>query len=249
MEKEKSQYKQPEQYKNRPLFPKTGLQLHCPKCDHDIIADDINIDRGLAKCRNCNNVFSFEEKLRTPLRKRKEVLMPEQIEIDEYEDEMTIFYKWRKAKGISPFFIFFGLFWNGMLIPFVLAAIASGELAFLLGISLHLMVGIGFIIFIMTRLMNTTYITVDDYELSIEHRPFVIPFLHKNQYYDVRSIKQLDAQKYVSHTSNNVPIHAYAVVAKFDDGDELKIIKGLKTQSKALFIEQEIELFLGIKDQ
>lgn len=249
MEYHDPKYDQPN-FNDRPLFPKMGLQLHCPKCEHEIVSDDINIDRGLAKCKNCNNVFTFEQNLRSaPLRKRKEVLMPEEVEIDEYEDEMTIFYKWRKAKGISPFFIFFGLVWNGFLIPFILAAIASGTWQILLGISLHVMVGIGFLVFILSRLMNTTYITVDDYELSIEHRPIAIPYFHKNQYYDVRAIEQLYAKKYVSHTTNGVPVHAYAVVAKFDNGEELEIIKGLKSKNKALFIEQEIEIFLGMKDK
>ncbi len=247
------EYKEPEyeqhQHQNKPLFPKLGIQLKCPKCSHEIIADDINIDKTIAKCKNCNNVFTFEEEVNSPVRRRKEVFLPEEIEIDAYQDEMTIFYKWRKAKGISPFFVFFGLVWNAMMIPFVIGAIMSGSIVMLLGISLHLMVGIGFLIYIVTRLMNSTYITVDDYELSIEHRPFVIPFITKNQYFDVRDIEQLYSKKYVSHTTNGVPVHAYAVHAQLAGGKDLKIIGGFKQKNKALFIEQEIELFLGVKDK
>lgn len=248
MEYKEPKYDQP-QHQNKPLFPKLGIQLNCPKCSHEIIADDINIDKAIAKCKNCNNVFTFEDEVNSPMRSRKEIFLPEEIEIDAYQDELTLFYKWRKAKGISPFFIFFGLVWNGMMIPFVIAAIVSGSLMMLLGISLHLMVGIGFLIYIITRLLNTTYITVDDYELSIEHRPFKIPFIAQNQYYDVRNIKQLYSKKYVSHQTNGVNVYAYAVHAQMIGGKEVKIIGGFKQKNKALFIEQEIELFLGVKDE
>jgi hypothetical protein len=248
MEYKEPKYGQP-QHQNKPLFPKLGIQLNCPKCSHEIIADDLNIDKAIAKCKNCNNVFTFEESVTSPMRRRKEVFLPEEIEIDAYQDELTLFYKWRKAKGISPFLIFFGVIWNAMIIPFVIGAIMSGSLAFLLGISLHLMVGVSFIIYILTRLMNTTYITVDDYELSIEHRPFTIPFIAKNQYYNVQDIEQLYSKKYVSHQTNGVNIYAYAVHAQIVGGEDIKIIGGFKQKNKALFIEQEIELFLGVKDK
>lgn len=247
------EYKEPKhdqpQHQNQPIFPKLGIQLNCPKCNYEIISDDINIDKAIAKCKKCNNVFTFEKSVTNPMRRRKEVFLPEEIEIDAYQDEMTIFYKWRKAKGLSPFFVFFGVVWNAMMIPLAIAAIASGSLTFLLGISLHLMVGVGFLIYILTRLMNSTYITVDDYELSIEHRPFTIPFIVKNQYFDVRNIEQLYSKKYVSHQTNGVNVYAYAVHAQLKGGEELKIIGGFKQKNKALFIEQEIELFLGVKDK
>lgn len=249
MEHQESQYQQPENFKDRPLFPKLGLQIHCPKCDHDIPAEDINIDKALAKCGNCNNVFSFEENVSSPMRRRSEVFLPENIELEEYSDELTIFYKWRKAKKKSPFLIFFGMLWNMMLIPFVIAAISSGSAAFLLGISIHLLVGVGFIFYILTHIMNTTYITVDDYELSIEHRPISVPLIAKNQYYDVRDFEQLYAKKYVTHQTNGVNVYAYGVYAQLKNEEDFKIIGGFKSKNKALFIEQEIELFLGIKDQ
>jgi len=248
MNVEKSKYDRPERYKNRPTFPKTGTQLQCPKCDHHIIAEDININRGLAKCNNCNNVFTFEEKVNSPLRKRQEVLMPEEIEIDEYEDAVTIFYKWRKAKGLNPFLTFFGIAWNLFLIPFLVMAVASGSLTILLGISIHLMVGVGFLTYIVTRLMNSTYITVDEYELSIEHRPFAIPFIAKNKYYSVQNFKQLYTKRYVSHKTNDQNVYAFGVYASLKDGEEFRIIGALKSKNKALFIEQEIEHFLGIED-
>lgn len=248
MEYKEPEYDQP-QHKNRPLFPKVGFQLNCPKCNHDIIAEHINIDKTLAKCSNCNNVFTFEENIKSPMRRRSEVFLPENIEIEEYADEMTIFYHWRKAKKISSFLVFFGLLWNGILIPLAASAIATGSVEMLIGISFHLLVGVGFLIYILSRFLNTTYITVDDYELAIEHRPITIPFLNKNQYYDVRDFEQLYSKKYISHQVNGQNIYAYAVQAILKDGNDIRIIDGLKSKNKALFIEQEIELFLGIKDE
>ena len=135
-----------------------------------------------------------------------------------------------------------------MIIPFAIMAITSGNIAMLLGISAHLAVGIGLLIYIFTRLLNTTYITVDDQELSIEHRPFTVPLIAKDQYFDVRDFEQLYSKKYVSHQTNGRNIYVYGVYARLKNGEELRIIGGLKTKNKALFIEQEVEIFLGIED-
>ena len=248
-------YQEPEyqdpnpQYANNPLFPKLGLQLACPRCAHEVPAEDINIDKLIAKCGNCNNVFAFEEEMKTPLRRRQEIFMPEEIELDEYADELTIFYKWRKAKGLHPGLVFFGVFWNLCLVPFLVIAVVSGNWFMLLGLSIHLSIGFGFLVHIITRLLNSTYITVNDHELAIEHRPFNIPYFHKNQYFDVRDIDQLYAKKYSTGSTNGQKTYEFGVFAKLVGGTDLKIIGGLKHQNKALFIEQEIEFFLGIKDK
>ena len=44
-------------------------------------------------------------------------------------------------------------------------------------------------------------------------------------------------------------MYAYGVYAQLKNGKDFKIIGGFKQKNKALFIEQEIEIFLGLKDQ
>ena len=247
-------YKEPE-YKdpksiNQPLFPDVGLQLHCPNCSHDIPSSDININRSIAKCASCDTVFSFEKELKSPMRKRPEIFMPEEIEMFSVANELGIWYKWRKVKSLSYFLVFFTIVWNIIVFPMALAAIASGEWIALLGMSIHLLVGAGLLFYTFLQLINSTYITVDEYELAIEHRPIHLPFYYKNQYVNVRDIDQLYTKKYTATKSKSgYKTHAYAVVVKLIGGKEIELLKEIKQKEKALFIEQEVELFLGIKDR
>jgi len=136
-----------------------------------------------------------------------------------------------------------------MLLPFILAAFASGSLLTLLGISVHLLVGLGFLLNIILTLINSTYITVDDYELAIEHRPFALPFYSKNKYIDVKEIEQIYVNKYLSETVNGVKKYAYQIIAQLKNGEEVKVLKGFRHKDKALYVEQEIEIFLDIPDK
>ena len=234
---------------NRSILPKLGMQINCPNCAEQIESDNINIDKGVAKCGNCNTVFSYEDDTHLSYRRRPEVFMPEEFEVLPLRNELSIHYKWRKTRSISASMIFFTVLWNAMLLPFIIAVIASGNLFTLIGIGVHLLVGLGLITNIILTLINSTYITVDDYELAIEHRPFALPLFAKNQYIDVKEIEQIYVQKYVSETVNGVAKYAYQIIAQLKNGEEVKVLKGFRHKDKALYVEQEIEIFLDIPDK
>ena len=242
------EYKQPKELL-KPLFPDTaGIQICCPNCGQKVASDDINIAKAIAKCGACDTVFSFEKDLKD-LRHRPEIFMPEGIEMMEFRSELDITYAWRKVKPIHPFEVIFGIFWNAIVLPFAFFAIASGEYFMLLALSLHLTVGLVFLYNIITKLFNHTYITVDDYNLAIEHGPFKVPFFYRDSYTDVNEIKQLYVKKYVQSTTNGTPNYAYSVNVIKVGEEEKTILKGIKNKQKALYFEQEIERFLNIQDR
>jgi predicted Zn finger-like uncharacterized protein len=37
------------------------VRLTCPECGAQIVSNDINLDRMVAKCAECNTVWSFDE--------------------------------------------------------------------------------------------------------------------------------------------------------------------------------------------
>jgi len=241
-------YKTPKE-KLKHVFPKTkGMQIHCSNCDHEIEHADINIDKAIAKCSNCNNVFSFEEEVRD-VRQRPEIFMPEGIEMMEFMSELDIRYKWRHAKPMNGFLMAFTIIWNVMLLPFILMAIASGQWVVLLGISAHLAVGVGLIMHMITTFFNSTYLIVDEHEIIVEHAPIRLPFFVKDQYINVESVEQLYVKKYTSSKTNGRPNYAYAVHVKKNTGDDIRLLKGFTSKDKALYIEQEIERYLGILDR
>ena len=234
---------------NRSILPKLGMQIDCPKCAEQVLSNNINIDKGVAKCKNCNTVFSYEDETHLSYRRRPEIFMPEEFEVLPLRSELSIHYKWRKTRSLGAGAVFAAVIWNVMLLPFVIAAVSSGSLITLLGISVHLMVGLGLIGNIILTLINSTYITVDDYELSIEHRPFSLPFVAQNKSIEVKNIKQVYVQKYTTAKVNNVPQYAFQIIAQLHNGEEVKVLKGFKHKNKALYVEQEIEIFLNIPDK
>ncbi|GJM35165.1 MAG: hypothetical protein DHS20C18_41660 [Saprospiraceae bacterium] len=224
------------------------LQLNCPSCNSEIRAEDINIDKVLAKCAQCNAVFNFEKVLRQPSHKRQEVLLPVGIESFQTNFELDFEINWRKTSKGLGFFLFFTLFWNGIVGIFVVAGLATGQYGMLLGISIHLLIGIGLLYYVLATMLNTTYITVGHRELTVEHRPLRFPF-YPNRYLPISDIEQVFIERYVASKSNNSPNFAFRVKLIDRNKKRIDLIKGLKHPDQALYIEQEIEKFLKIQDQ
>ena len=51
-------------------------KLTCPGCFASIHPEDINIDRLIAKCRQCATVFDFDNDLKGDGRQKPEILLP-----------------------------------------------------------------------------------------------------------------------------------------------------------------------------
>lgn len=222
-----------------------STQLSCPNCQAFVLAENINIESLVAKCGNCNHVFSFEKEVPQPAYQKPEVYLPPGIEAFSLMSELNLEIDWRQSR--SSFLTFFTILWNALLLPFVAVAISTGEYETFLFISLHLLVGVSLIYYTLTVFLNTTYVTVDHYNLHIEHRPLRLPF-YPDRHIPVTDLSQLHVEKYVSSKTNNRPNYAYAVTATFDNDEQIRIIKGLKKMDQARYVEQEVERFLKIED-
>ena len=219
-------------------------QLDCPNCQTRIPSENINIKALIAKCSTCNQVFNFEQAEENY--SKPEVLMPAGIEMFALLSELSIDIRWRGQ--INSFLVFFTILWNLMLTPFIVFAIYSGELTAFLGISIHLLVGLGLLYYVISMLVNSTHIVVDRRELSVIHRPLRIPF-YPDRNIAIRDIKQIYFRRYIASRTNNRPDYAFEVLAILEGEEHLSLVKGLLKQRQGRFIEQEIERFLNIKDQ
>ena len=224
------------------------LQLSCPNCQAEIKAADINVANTLAKCAACNTVFDFAPILKRPMHKKQEILLPPGIEAYATNYELDIELNWRKSSKALGFFLFFTLFWNGIVSIFVVTALLTGSFGMLAAISIHLLIGIGLLYYVLSVFFNTTYIVVNQRELSIEHRPLKSPF-YPNRYIASREIDQIFVEKYVAGKTNGTPNYAFGVQAVLQGGKRVKLVKGLKNSDQALYVEQEIESFLSIQDE
>ena len=220
-------------------------KLTCPNCEKDILSDDINIDKGLAKCSQCHVLFNIENEVGVAPKKEEIFVIPKGIEVLKMFSELEIKINWRHTA--SKFLMLFTLIWNGILFPMALIIIISEEMAMLLFMSIHIAVGVGLLYWSLAALFNTTYITVDSYYINIQHRPFQLFF--KEHQIETKDVEQLYVKKYSNGSTNGNPNYVYGVVAIMKSKEEIKIIKGINKPQQALYIEQEIEKFAKIKDK
>lgn len=228
------------------------LDLECEKCGSEIDGSNININSSLAKCGNCNSVFSIKEDhfFQHDRKGRPEMIMPEGTDVLELNDSLDIRLNWLKSysKGALGFITFFAAIWNGAIFFMAGVAMNSGGFSSILPMGLHLLVGLGLIYYLATVYLNYTDIIVNEEYVEIDHRPIKNPFIRSKRI-ESDEIDQLYVSKYVASTTNGKPNYAYALYAILKtNGRKVKLIKGMNRETQ-LYLEQEIERYLRISDR
>lgn len=226
------------------------MHLNCPECRAPIFYGDVNIVKTIAKCKSCNNIFDFDDKLggskELPGRYRKEIVIPPGIEVLHLMSELEIMVKWRQS--VKTFTFFFAIFWNAFIAIFSLIVFASGGYIMMLFLAPFILVGMYLIYSSAGYMLNTTYITVDEQRISLTHRP--INFLiQKDKHFSTSQVNQIFVRKYSVGTTNGNPVYAFAVDMKLNSGKQINLVKELHAVDYARYIEQEIEYYLKIKDR
>lgn len=225
--------------------------LSCPNCEHFVKAEDINIDKTLAKCSNCDHVFNFGHNYPhlADAYSRPDLLIPEGLEVLKLRSELDVQVNWWKSgsKGFTGFLLTFTLMWNLILLPFVITAIASGQLYILLFTSVHLLVGISMLARVFAQFFNTTHVNLTRRYLEIKTRP-VPDLFRKDRKIPVEEIEQLYVTKYVSARKNNTPQYAHALYALLKNGKKIRLVKGMNLETQR-YLEHEMESFLHIEDE
>jgi hypothetical protein len=224
------------------------MLLNCPQCEKPLKAEDISIENMMAKCRNCDHLFFFDQKgNRDGIPLQKQVLeLPDGMSIRKMISQLEIRYSWRR--NANGFLIFFAILWNLFLLPFVIIALTQWEWIILLFLSLHLLVGVGLIYYLLATLFNATYITVSPRILRVEVTPLPIP-MQASRTLSADQIEQVYVKKYSSGKTNGEPTWAYAVEVILKNQANVRLVGGLKTADYGLYIEQEIEKYLHIDDR
>lgn len=233
-------------------FEKRKAQLiQCPQCHNIVSAANIDLEKLIAKCDQCNRVFPFDHQVETDLAfptLQPEMLIPDGLEVLKLQSELEIRVNWFRAssKGGFAFLLMFTTIWNLILLPFVITAFATGQFQILLFTSLHILVGTGLLYYLASVFLNTTTVNVTDRYLEIETSPLPTPF-RKDRQISSQDVSQLYVSKYVASRTNGRPNFAYALYAKLKSGVTLKLVKGMNRETQK-YLEYEIERFLRIED-
>jgi len=243
------------------------MNLACMKCGQAIVAEDINLDRLLAKCRHCNTVFDFSAQLgrgegtgapeaRTLQRRRAAVPLPPGLRVLDDETSaagqpyrigasrptvLRIERRWFSASR-HVFMLFFCIAWDAFLVFWYSHATKGGWLFVVFPIA-HVAVGVGMTYSVLAGFLNRSIISVDGEGLSVRHGP--LPW-RGNRTIPRASLAQLFCEHVVSQSSDGTSnsYHLSAIV----DGKKIRLLSNLAAPDQALYVEQRIEERLGIVD-
>lgn len=231
------------------------MKIICRVCDKEVEAADIDLSSKMAKCHYCNEVFSISDQIEEPDKtdthaaqeraSKPTVALPEKFELMEDTDYVKIVRRW-----FTPVFLFlaffciawdgFLLFWYSMPIPdemWIMKVFPIG----------HVAVGIGLTYYTLAGFFNKTIIEVYGGALTIIDTPFT---LFRNKHVASEDIKQLYVKERRAQSRNSYSTsYYYEVHIVTRDNKNVKLLGGLTDHEQALFIEQKIEGFLGIKDE
>jgi phage FluMu protein Com len=220
--------------------------MRCPQCGALFLAGDVSLTNLVAKCANCNEVFSFDDQLRIPTQAngaqrfaKLPVPQPDSLQVEDDGLQRRIIRRWF-SKGIG-FVILFCIAWDSFLVSWYWMAFTRPDAWLLISLIFqlpHVAIGLWTSYFTFASLINKTIVQVDDNLLTVRHGP--LPY-YANRSLEVSNLVQLycDENRYRRSVSYNVN-------ALLTDGSKLKLLRGLE-RDQALFYEDRLEEWLGIE--
>ncbi len=227
------------------------MQLNCESCGEPIAAEDVNLERAMAKCRACNAVFSFAERLpATPGQPdRGEVGQPERIKLHDAGAEVVFSWRWFRAAYL--FLVFFAIAWDAFLIFWYSMAVSDkgppGEMRWLMIVFplAHVAVGVGLTYFVIAAFFNRTEVRLTAERLTVHHGPLPWP---GNRDLACDDLSKLYCSEDVRRGRHGT-MTRYTLNALLQDGKKVTLLSGLEEFEEALFLEQQIEARLSIPDR
>jgi len=216
------------------------MYTHCKRCQAKIPAGHIGQAQHVT-CPECNAVLplnSSTEVNSTPSPRWSNIGMLKGMTVEPVGDELQITRRW-----FTPIHILVGiiaLVWNFIALSVVFAM--GSWLGLLIP---HVWVGFGLAYYSLSMILNSTVISVSPQRLRIKHGPLLT---WGNKTFDPIILRQLYCKEH-KHRHNDSVTYTYEVHMFTWDGRNQALLKKLDTPQQALFIEQEIERFLHIKDE
>jgi hypothetical protein len=239
------------------------MRLFCPLCGSLIPAEDMNLDTGLAKCRECDNLFGFAEAAHSPdVAGRRDAASvtasagsaggsgselgailprPPQMRVEEWGGAWRVSWRWFKWDYVG--LLLFCVFWDGFLVFwYTLAFTQGGPLLMKLFPILHVAVGVSLTYTVLAGFLNRTRIEVSPAgELTVRHFP--LPWA-RNRSIPAGQIEQLFCEESSWRNNNRRTFHLSAALV---GGRKVCLVSSFNDPGEAKFLEQQIERQLRIK--
>lgn len=213
-------------------------KIVCPSCGTAASASDLNINDKIAKCGQCDSVYSFQNAI-SPLLSfespKQEVLRPEGIDVFYFKDEMDITLTQPITLVdaiVGPLMVFFAVL---LTLSLFSKKMHWAVPAVMWGMSAYPLFNL---IFHRRYKVN---IVADKKHFSIIYKPR--RYGQKNHHYDAQDIDQLYVRSKEGLYDLMLSVHTPHGIK------QVPVIQRINGLSKARYLEQEIERYLGISDR
>ena len=230
-------------------------KLACPNCATEIPSGNMNIEQTIAVCPNCDTVFDFsfisEGKSKEKTKQRRKMHPPKNFRVRDTDSGFEMDWGW--FTPMAFFLTFFVIFWDGFLVfwyrmAFGMSGTFGGgpDMIMFLFPLIHVGVGISMTYYTLALYLNRTTVGVNDERIQVKTGP--LPYPWKDKLLPCSDIDQIYVKKKISHSKNGTTV-TYEVRSLMLGATEEVLASGLSNAEFALFIEQEIEGYLGIENR
>jgi hypothetical protein len=220
--------------------------LQCPSCSSPLQQQAFDLEQGLAKCSYCGALMSLPASAprQPPFRERLPLALPERMDLHATPYGIVLTRRWFSLTVL--FLVPFCVVWDGFLVFWYTMAVKGGApLIFKLFPLVHVAVGVAITYYTLASLINKTRISIERGEVVITHSP--LPWFGYRRIPGVM-VDQVYAKMHVTHGKNG-PRTNYQLWFLNTTGKHEKLHANGLTADQALYLEQQIEKALGIRDR
>jgi len=174
-----------------------------------------------------------------------ELNLPKKFTLNFYPDHMHITLSWFGAKTVGATLM--AIFLSGAAYMFLSSGSVTSTgspLMIKLLPWIYTISGLGFLYYTLTTWLNKTHIFVSQNAIEIKDKP--LPCF-SNKRIETKNIKQLYSKEVLSNSTSGNRRSSYELHILSFGEDDMRLLN-VETSEQALFIEQEIEKYLGIEN-
>jgi len=221
------------------------MKPKCPFCGGGVPPESIDVLRTV--CPECYASFASTELVadKGSMSRKPEIRMPDGLSVRKEGLDLVISYVWFSFGYVLLLPVC--AVWDWLVLLFYRGFARMKEPFFVWLFPLgHVAVGVGLTYYTLAKLLNRTRIRVSPRQLSIEHLPLPWP---GGKVLPAGDLDQIFCEERVRRSRRGILFYSYAIVAQRRDGTRVEIVRVLETREQALYIEQQIETHLRIKDR
>jgi|GEM_PF-6950956 len=224
------------------------MQIECPHCGKLLGSEHINTKINIVTCDECDAVFSPPVKIQEEFYRHK-IVIEELSTLNNFtikRDINTLQIKYKDNSCIALLLIMLAILIS-IFLPILSSftrSIYNNDQGTIFVFALF--IGLLILAKAITMLINTSTVFVNRKALTIKHRPIPVPLDKK---ISTKEIIQLFTRAYATRSRWDSEKITYQLHAVLKSGEKKILISNLTDPKQAMFIEQEVEIFLGIENR